>query len=242
MKIKGIICTLLAIVICTCFFACTPRQAVEEASTTQAVTTAKATTEAGTTQAIITTDTTTSTTKKPATTVKSSTTQPKTTASTTIHSTTVTSTKPTTVTTTKQTTTTTTKPTTTTTTTTKPSNICYMTIECKSILNSMDKLKAGHNKYVPADGYILNSFEYEYNDGDTAYTVLDEICKINNIKLTAKSTMYGTYVSGINNIDEFDCGNQSGWLYSVNNEFPPKSCDNYEISDNDSIVFSYICN
>lgn len=234
---------MLAFIICTCFFACTPRQAVEEASTTQAITTDKATTEAGTTQAIITTDTTTSTTKKPATTVKSSTTQPKTTASTTVHSTTVTSTKPTTVTATKQTTTTTTKPTTTTTTTTtKPSNICYMTIECKSILDNTDKLKAGHNKYVPADGYILNSFEYEYNDGDTAYTVLDEVCKINNIKLTAKSTMYGTYVSGINNIDEFDCGNQSGWLYSVNNEFPPKSCDNYEISDNDSIVFSYICN
>ena len=87
---------------------------------------------------------------------------------------------------------------------------CTLNVECKSILNNMDKLKDGHSEYVPANGYIIKGYKYTAKAGFTAYDALKKACEDNGLKLTAKSTMYGTYVSGINNIDGFDCGSQSG--------------------------------
>lgn len=149
-----------------------------------------------------------------------------------------------TTTTTKATTIATTKPATTIATTTQSTTekpYCVLTIECKEILNNMDDLKAGHENYVPANGYILSSYKVRYSNGDTAYDILKRGCEENNIKLTATTTVYGTYVSGINNLDEFDCGKQSGWLYSVNSTFPRVSCSKQSVNPNDIIIFKYTC-
>lgn len=135
--------------------------------------------------------------------------------------------------------TTTAKATTETTVTTSESNVCYITIECTEILNNMDKLKEGHSAYVPSNGYILNNYPVEISNGYSAYDVLKKACNDNNIKLTATTTAYGTYVSGINNLDEFDCGNQSGWLYYVDNNYQNVSCDKRTVKPNETITFHY---
>ena len=121
----------------------------------------------------------------------------------------------------------------------KKADSCTITIQCKAILSSMDKLKKGHEQYVPDDGMILCSYSVEYQDGDTAYDILKRACSENQIKLSARNTQYGTYVSGINNLDEFDCGSQSGWLYYVNGKSPGISCGKYKVSPDDKIEFSY---
>lgn len=118
---------------------------------------------------------------------------------------------------------------------------CTLNVECKSILNNMDKLKDGHSEYVPANGYIIKGYKYTAKAGFTAYDALKKACEDNDIKLTAKSSMYGTYVSGINNIDEFDCGSQSGWMYSINGNRPNVSASSQKINDGDEITFEYVC-
>lgn len=118
---------------------------------------------------------------------------------------------------------------------------CTLNVECKSILNNMDKLKDGHSEYVPANGYIIKGYTYTAKAGFTAYDALKKACEDNGIKLTAKSSMYGTYVSGINNIDEFDCGSQSGWMYSINGNRPNVSASSQKITDGDEITFEYVC-
>ena len=118
---------------------------------------------------------------------------------------------------------------------------CTLNVECKSILNNMDKLKDGHSEYVPANGYIIKGYKYTAKAGFTAYDALKKACDDNGIKLTAKSTMYGTYVSGINNIDEFDCGSQSGWMYSINGNRPNVSASSQRVTDGDEITFEYVC-
>lgn len=118
---------------------------------------------------------------------------------------------------------------------------CTLNVECKSILNNMDKLKDGHSEYVPANGYIIKGYTYTAKAGFTAYDALKKACEDNGIKLTAKSTMYGTYVSGINNIDEFDCGSQSGWMYSINGNRPNVSASSQRVTDGDEITFEYVC-
>lgn len=118
---------------------------------------------------------------------------------------------------------------------------CTVTVECKSILDHMDDLKEGHEEFVPDDGYIIKDYTYKAKKGYTAYDALKGACKKNDIKLTVKSTSYGIYISGINNLDEFDCGKQSGWMYSVNGIMPNTTCGNVSVDDGDSIVFTYVC-
>lgn len=150
-------------------------------------------------------------------------------------------------TTTKTTSTTTTKRTTTkkttTTTTASSKQYCYLSIECSKILDNMDNLKPGHDKYVPSDGYIIKNYKFEITGKETVYDVLKEACKDSGIKLTAKKnpSMEVVYVQGINNLDEFDCGKYSGWMYRVNGIAPAKSSSMYTVSNGDRITWSYKC-
>lgn len=49
------------------------------------------------------------------------------------------------------------------------------------------------------------------------------------------------YVEGINNLYEFDCGPESGWVYLVNGAAPGYGCSSYQVSDGDQISFLYSC-
>lgn len=118
---------------------------------------------------------------------------------------------------------------------------CTVEIECKKILNNMDKLSAGHEEYVPANGMIMSTCSVTVENGDSVYDALKTACNKNGVSINAQNSAYGTYIAGFNNLDEKDCGKQSGWLYSVNGKTPPKSCDKYTVSDGDVIVFSYTC-
>lgn len=48
-----------------------------------------------------------------------------------------------------------------------------------------------------------------------------------------------TYVSSIDGLAEFACGSGSGWMYSVNGEYPDKSCGDYTLSDGDEVIWVY---
>lgn len=118
---------------------------------------------------------------------------------------------------------------------------CYFSIECTKILSNLDNLKAGHAEYLPDNAVILNNYCCEVKNGETVFDALEQVCEKNNIKLTTKSDMYGKYIIGFNNIDEKDCCANSGWTYTVNGAYPPKSCDKYKLSQNDTVVFLYTC-
>lgn len=127
------------------------------------------------------------------------------------------------------------------TTATSSSVTATISIECKSILDNMDNLAKGHESYVPSDGVILDEYTATYNKKTTAYDLLSDACKENNISVSSKKTSFGMYVSGINNFDEFDCGQQSGWTYYVNGKMPNVACSAYKLKNGDKVVFSYTC-
>ncbi|MDE5984388.1 MAG: DUF4430 domain-containing protein [Eubacterium sp.] len=134
------------------------------------------------------------------------------------------------------------KPTTTARQTTTSSTItCSVTIECTSVLDNMDELKAGHEDYVPSDGYIISNYSVTLPNDSTAYDAVKAACENRGVTMNVVSSSYGKYIAGFNNIDEKDCGNQSGWLYFVNGKSPSKSCNKYTLSNGDNVVFSYTC-
>lgn len=216
---KKICALLLSVAMCFCFSACSNNSSEQSTSATTTQATASATEN--------TTSTTEATTKNKDVT---------TTSTTTAKVTSTTKKKPS-----KKGEKTTVKIVETTTKKKSSAVSCTVTVECKSLLDHMDELKEGHEEFVPSDGYIIKDYTYKAKAGYTAYDALKSACNNNDIKLTAQKTSYGVYISGINNLDEFDCGKQSGWMYSVNGIMPNTTCENVTVDDGDSIVFTYVC-
>ena len=124
------------------------------------------------------------------------------------------------------------------------SNICTITIRCDTILDNLDNLDAGKEAYVPSNGVILATSSVEFEDGETVFDVLNRVCEYAGIQLEYSWTpLYSSYyVEGINNLYEFDCGNESGWMYKVNGWFPNYGCSSYTLENGDDIVWCYTCN
>lgn len=124
----------------------------------------------------------------------------------------------------------------------KYDNTCTFVIECKTILNNKDKLKKGLEKYVPDDAVIFSK-TVGFDSGESVYDILRRICDENSIQMEASYTpaFSSYYVEGINNLYEFDCGQGSGWMYSVNGVFPNYGCSSYKPVNNDKIAFRYTC-
>lgn len=120
---------------------------------------------------------------------------------------------------------------------------CTFSIECSTILNNWDNFKASKKDFVPSDGWVIAPVEVEYTPGETVYDILYRICKDKQIQMDASYTpAYGTYyVKGINQLYEFDGGELSGWMFSVNGWFPNYGCSKYEVSDGDVIEWRYTC-
>ncbi|MBE6720711.1 MAG: DUF4430 domain-containing protein [Ruminococcaceae bacterium] len=122
----------------------------------------------------------------------------------------------------------------------KDASHCKITIQCLEVLDNLDKLADGHEFYVPKSGYFISGYSVEYREGDTVYDVIKRVCRECGIKMTAKPTVYGMYVVGLNNLDEKDCGGTSGWTYYVDGEFPMVACDKYQLSGGETIEFKYV--
>lgn len=82
-----------------------------------------------------------------------------------------------------------------------------------------------------------------FDSGESVYDILRRICDENKIQMESSFTpIFGSYyVEGINNLYEFDCGQGSGWMYSVNGAFPNYGCSSYIPENNDKIAFRYTC-
>ena len=120
---------------------------------------------------------------------------------------------------------------------------CTIEIRCDTILNNMQDLKPGLDVYVPDSGTILPTTTITFTEGETVFDVLKRICDARGIQIEYSYTpMYGScYVEGINNLYEFDCGQQSGWMYKVNGWFPNYGCSKYILDAGDEIVWCYTC-
>jgi len=121
---------------------------------------------------------------------------------------------------------------------------CTISIRCDTILDNMENLTEGKAQYVPANGAILATSSVQFYDGETVFDVLKRACKAAGIQLEYSWTpMYNSYyIEGINHLYEFDCGEESGWMYKVNGWFPNYGCSAYTLRDGDKIVWCFTCN
>lgn len=113
-------------------------------------------------------------------------------------------------------------------------------IQCVNIMDKKELWRDGLEEILPSNG-IFYQGQLENKKEDTVYDLMKRVCKENNIALDAEYTpLYGTYyIKGIGNLYEFDCGNESGWKYTVNGVLPGVGCSSYTVKTGDKIVFYY---
>lgn len=91
------------------------------------------------------------------------------------------------------------------------------------------------------NGSILKNTEYIVTEGSSVFDLLIKACQENDIQNEFEGTedMKNIYVKGIDYLYEFDCGELSGWVYTVNGITPGTGCSSYGLEDGDSIKWIY---
>lgn len=119
---------------------------------------------------------------------------------------------------------------------------CTLTVNCVNALTN-EKLSESIRELLPSDGSILEETEFSFLEGESPFTLLQRVCRKNGIpfEYSVIPLTGGIYVEGINNLYELDCGSLSGWMYSVNGEFPSVSCSDITLSEGDRVAFLYTC-
>ena len=120
---------------------------------------------------------------------------------------------------------------------------CSLIITCETVLNNMNKLDAQKHKLIPQNGIILSKKNIEFNEGESAFNILRRETKREKIHMEFEETpgLNSVYIEGINNLYEFDCGNESGWSYVINDKGIDVGCSEYMVKDGDVIKFYYVC-
>ena len=118
---------------------------------------------------------------------------------------------------------------------------CTLEIRCDTLLGNLDKLTDGKAALVPEDGTLLPVTEVEFTGGNSVCDVFRQTLKNEKIhfEYVDASAYDSIYIEGIGNLYEFDCGPQSGWMYSVNGVYPGLGCSGYTLADGDVVVFNY---
>ena len=122
-------------------------------------------------------------------------------------------------------------------------NTCTLEIRCDTLLQHLDKLSTGKAELVPEDGILLEKTTVSFESGDSVFDVLRRCLREQNVHFEyVDAKAYGSiYIEGIGNLYEFDCGDQSGWIYFVNGISPGLGCSGYTVANGDEIVFAYTC-
>lgn len=120
---------------------------------------------------------------------------------------------------------------------------CTLEIRCDVLLDNLDELTMEKAALVPENGILLGVTEIEFAGGASVFDVFRKCLREEKIhfEYVDASAYDSVYIEGIGNLYEYDCGPQSGWMYSVNGVYPGLGCSAYTLADGDVIVFRYTC-
>lgn len=120
---------------------------------------------------------------------------------------------------------------------------CTLSVSCTTILDNMALCDPEKRELVPEDGWILEPMTVTFYAGESVFNVLQRTLKEQGIHMEHSYTpaYHSAYVEGINNLYEFDVGEHSGWMYSVNGWFPNYGCSRYRLQDGDVVEWKYTC-
>ena len=120
---------------------------------------------------------------------------------------------------------------------------CTLEIRCDVLLGNLDQMTKEKVALVPEDGVLLTVTEVEFTGGESVFDVFRRTLREEKLhfEYVDASVYDSVYIEGIGNLYEYDCGPQSGWMYSVDDVYPGVGCSAYTLADGNVIVFNYTC-
>ena len=116
-----------------------------------------------------------------------------------------------------------------------------VSIQCDTaVANDMHKEEKWKG-IIPEDGCILPETEITLYEGDTVFDVLLTVRDEYRIHMEYNGGTGTEYIEGIGNLYEHDGGRWSGWMFSVNGEYPDVGSGQYELKDQDIVEWNYTC-
>lgn len=112
-------------------------------------------------------------------------------------------------------------------------NKITVTINCDTAVNYDNKIRK--------NGTILENYTVYLEDNSTVFDALKTACKENKIQFEYQGSDSSVYIEGIDYLYEFDCGELSGWEFSVNDDFKNVGCNNCPIKNGDKVKWLYTC-
>lgn len=126
---------------------------------------------------------------------------------------------------------------------TKEPLLCTISIDCVVATANLENIDPSKRDLLPLDGMILATVEVEFQPGDTVFDVLVKATREHKIHMefSENPLLKSTYIEGIANLYEFDCGERSGWTYLVNGKGVGVGSSSFVLSDGDVIQWRYTC-
>lgn len=87
-----------------------------------------------------------------------------------------------------------------------------------------------------SEGMLFEKTELLLYEGESVLALLKRVCETQDLRIETN----GDYVEGIADLYEFDRGNESGWVYTVNGMRMGVSAADYAPEDGDAIVWLYV--
>lgn len=107
-------------------------------------------------------------------------------------------------------------------------------------VTALPDLRPEISEKIPYNGIIANK-AVGYEEGDTAFTVLTKALKQDKIQLEYSGEGESVYVEGISHLYQFDCGDLSGWMFSVNGVFGETGANSTKVNPGDLVEWRYTC-
>lgn len=111
-----------------------------------------------------------------------------------------------------------------------------LTVDVLDAMRTPDLIPEEKQAILPESGILLEK-EISFSEGENAYDVVLRTLQSEKLHYEADSTKY---FLGIGNLYAGDCGELSGWLYSVNGESPTVGASQYILQDGDVLRFYYV--
>jgi len=90
------------------------------------------------------------------------------------------------------------------------------------------------------DAEILAPTSVSFADGSSVLDVTKKAARQKKLQMESSGSGLTAYVSGIDNLYEFDKGPESGWIYYVNGKQAKEGCGSHKVSEGDEIKWVYV--
>jgi len=120
---------------------------------------------------------------------------------------------------------------------------CTVEVRCNTLLDRLSDLPETLVETVPESGVVLPRTTVIFDQGESVFDATERACREKQIPFEFMTTPFSdsVYIEGIGNLYEFDGGELSGWVYTVNGEFPSYGCSLHTLTDGDEVVWLYTC-